>query len=77
VEDASYLRLRNVELGYSFKSVLGKAIPQIQQLRVYVSAQNLFTVTNYKGLDPESTDLKDMGTYPLSKAFLFGINVTF
>ena len=77
VEDASYLRLKNVELGYSFKSVLGKAIPQIQNLRVYVSAQNIFTITNYKGLDPESTDIVDMGTYPMSKAFLFGVNVTF
>jgi hypothetical protein len=77
VEDASYLRLKNVELGYSFKSVFNKIAPAIQNLRVYVSAQNVFTVTDYKGLDPESTDIKDMGTYPLSKAFLFGINVTF
>ncbi|RXK83928.1 TonB-dependent receptor [Filimonas effusa] len=77
IEDASYMRLKNVELGYSFRSLLGKAVPQIQNLRVYVSAQNLFTVTQYKGLDPESTDSRDMGTYPLAKSFIFGVNMTF
>lgn len=51
--------------------------PGIQNLRVYISAQNLFTITNYTGLDPESTDMVDMGTYPLSRAILFGVNLTF
>lgn len=77
VEDASYFRLKNIELGYSLKSILGKLTPAIQNVRLYISAQNLFTITNYTGLDPESTDMIDMGTYPLSKAFLFGVNVTF
>ncbi len=77
VEDASYLRLKNIELGYSFKSVLRRLAPGVQNLRLYVSAQNLFTITHYTGLDPESTDMIDMGTYPLSRAVLFGINVTF
>jgi hypothetical protein len=67
VEDASYLRLKNLEVGYS----LGNA------RRVYVSGQNLWTKTNYTGLDPESTDLLDRGTYPQSKSFLFGINAKF
>ena len=67
VEDASYLRLKNLELGYS----LGDG------RRVYVSGQNLFTVTDYTGLDPESTDILDRGTYPQSKAFLIGMNARF
>lgn len=75
VEDASYLRLKNLEIGYSLNSF--SAIPKlgIQNIRLYVSAQNLFTSTNYTGLDPESTDIVDQGTYPQSQAFLFGINV--
>ncbi|MGN6419769.1 MAG: SusC/RagA family TonB-linked outer membrane protein [Pseudobacter sp.] len=77
IEDASYLRLKNVELGYSFRNALKRVAPGIQNLRVYISAQNLFTITNYTGLDPESTDMVDMGTYPLSRAILFGLNLTF
>jgi hypothetical protein len=67
VEDASYFRLKNLELGYT----LGPT------RRLYVSGQNLFTKTNYTGLDPESTDPLDKGTYPQSKAFLVGINAKF
>jgi TonB-linked SusC/RagA family outer membrane protein len=67
VEDASYFRLKNVELGYSMN----------QARRLYVSGQNLFTKTNYTGLDPESTDILDRGTYPQMKSFLFGINAKF
>lgn len=77
VEDASYLRLKNVELGYSFGNLLQSVNWGVQNVRLYASGQNLFTRTQYTGLDPESTDLMDMGTYPLSRAFLFGINVTF
>jgi TonB-linked SusC/RagA family outer membrane protein len=67
VEDASYFRLKNLEVGYS----LGPT------RRLYVSAQNLFTITNYSGLDPESVDVLDRGTYPQATAFLFGITATF
>ncbi|PYF70042.1 SusC/RagA family TonB-linked outer membrane protein [Pedobacter nutrimenti] len=77
VENASYLRLKNVEIGYSLKSLLAKSKLGLQNVRLYLSGQNLFTVTKYTGLDPESTDLLDMGTYPQSRAFLFGINVKF
>ncbi len=72
VEDASYFRLKNVEIGYTLESIKG-----IQNIRFYISAQNLFTLTNYTGLDPESVDLMDLGTYPLSQSFLFGVNVKF
>ncbi len=77
VEDASYLRLKNVELGYSFSSLMKKMNWKIDDVRLYVSAQNLFTVTDYTGLDPESTNLIDMGTYPQSRSFIFGVNVKF
>ncbi len=77
VEDASYLRLKNLEIGYSLANALPLGSWGVQNIRVYVSAQNLFTITNYTGLDPESTDLMDRGTYPQSKAILFGINVRF
>lgn len=80
VEDASYLRLKNVELGYSFNADFLKGIG-VKGIRVYTSAQNLFTATDYTGLDPESTNestnLLDQGTYPQSRAFLFGVNVKF
>ncbi|MBC8064816.1 MAG: TonB-dependent receptor, partial [Chlorobia bacterium] len=67
VEDASYFRLKNLEIGYA----LGPT------RRFFVSGQNLLTITNYTGLDPESTDILDRGTYPQSKAFLFGLNAKF
>lgn len=70
VEDASYLRLKNVELGYTFNSIKG-----ITSMRVYASGQNLLTFTDYTGLDPESTLYKDQGTYPQSAAILFGAQI--
>ncbi|HSN47350.1 MAG TPA: hypothetical protein VLR29_01185, partial [Flavobacterium sp.] len=71
VEDASYVRLKNIEIGFTFdvKSI------GLKHLRVYASGQNLFTITDYTGLDPESTSLIDKGTYPQSEAFLFGLQV--
>jgi hypothetical protein len=73
VEDASYLRLKNIELGYTINGF----IKGIQDIRLYVSGQNLFTVTNYTGMDPESTDLMDRGTYPSSSSVLLGVNIKF
>ena len=75
VEDASYFRLKNVEIGYTLSNLFGKTKAVFQDVRFYVSAQNLFTVTNYTGLDPEAYNMFDQGTYPQSKAFLFGINI--
>jgi len=75
VEDASYLRLKNLEIGYTLPALFGKSNPAVKNVRVYVSVQNLFTLTNYSGLDPESVNLLDQGTYPQSKAFLFGVNI--
>ncbi|HET7115614.1 MAG TPA: TonB-dependent receptor [Hanamia sp.] len=72
VEDASYMRLKNVEIGYTLRGFKNSFF---QSARLYISAQNLFTITNYTGLDPEAYDMFDQGTYPQSKAFLFGINI--
>lgn len=77
VEDASYVRLKNLELGYSLGALRSSSKLGIQNVRLYVSGQNLLTQTKYTGLDPESTDILDRGTYPSSRAFLFGTNVKF
>ncbi len=71
VEDASYARLKNVEIGYSLNLKRGN----IKGVRFYISAQNLITITDYTGLDPESTSLIDKGTYPMSRAFLLGAKI--
>lgn len=69
VEDASYIRLKNIEIGYTFDS---KSIGNTY-LRMYISGQNLWTSTNYTGLDPESTSFIDQGTYPQSATVLLGL----
>ncbi|WP_421942530.1 SusC/RagA family TonB-linked outer membrane protein [Pedobacter sp.] len=71
VEDASYLRLKNIEVGYTFDV---KKIG-VKNVRLYASGQNLFTITDYTGLDPESTSLIDKGTYPQSRAFILGLKI--
>lgn len=77
VEDASYFRLKNAEVGYSFAKHLRKGNSKISDVRIYITAENLFTVTSYSGLDPETTDLIDYGTYPQARTFLFGVNFKF
>jgi len=95
VEDGSYLRLRNVTLGYTLPSNVAKKLT-MSRVRMYLAAQNLFTITKYSGLDPEigqptGTDPNnnnassnnatasgvDVGTYPSSRFFTLGLNVTF
>lgn len=80
VEDGSYLRLKNLQLGYSLQpSITGKI--GTDQLRFYLQATNLLTITGYDGLDPEiiSNDnlslAIDTGTYPTSQIFSLGINL--
>jgi TonB-linked SusC/RagA family outer membrane protein len=81
VEDASFLRLRQLTLGYSFKQL---AAWHIQSLRVYASATNLFLITPYTGADPESnmgvggqnTQGYDYGTPPQPRTVQIGINVS-
>ncbi|GGZ39065.1 SusC/RagA family TonB-linked outer membrane protein [Echinicola pacifica] len=74
VENASYLRLKNIELGYTISK---EKLSDIAGMRFYISGQNLLTFTKYSGLDPESTDLIDRGTYPQSLTILLGVNVNF
>lgn len=84
IEDGSYVRLKNLSLGYSLPAVIvGKL--GVSQLRFYVTAQNLITWTKYTGFDPEvsrneQTTLTqgiDNGVYPGSKTFLGGLTLTF
>ena len=84
VENASYLKFRNIQLGYTLP------VPQITKdakLRLYVSLQNFFTITSYSGYDPEANrngidetsalyQGVDYGAYPAAKTVLFGFNIT-
>ena len=82
VEDGSYFRNRSVILGYSFSKDLARRL-KIEKLRLYVQAVNLFTITKYKGLDPELPGATtafgiDFGNYPNNeKRFVFGVNMSF
>ncbi len=82
VEDGSYLRLKNIQIGYDFCNKLIKW-KGISQLRLYVSAQNLFTLTRYSGLDPEIGSSNamlngiDCGFYPQSRTWTVGLNLKF
>lgn len=84
VEDASYLKIRNIQLGYTLPL---RKITRDASLRLYVSLQNFFTFSGYKGYDPESNRSGsdetsalyqgiDNGTYPTSKTVLVGVGIT-
>ena len=85
IEDAGYFRLQNLTLGYDFTKVWKKS--PFQQLRLYFAAQNLFTITGYKGMDPENgmalngnepwVTGVDVGNYPQPRTYLVGVNVKF
>lgn len=75
IEDTSYLRLKNLTLGYTFSK-----IKKINSLRVYLAGENLFTITDYSGLDPElSIENRglDGGQYPISTTYSLGLNLSF
>lgn len=75
LENSDYLRLKNLSLGYSFNSEKFSWMKD-SSVRVYFSADNLFTITNYSGMDPEvgGTGL-DVGSYPLPKIYSAGISL--
>ena len=73
VEDASFLRLQNLTLGYSFGDLLRKGTT----LNLSLAAQNVFLITNYKGLDPEITTGVDNTIYPRARTFTVGLNLGF
>jgi len=85
VEDASYVRLENLELGYNLPLQKSKMYKYVKNLRVFVGAQNLFTITNYTGFDPEvSTNGGsavaqglDFSSYPNYKMYNVGAKITF
>ncbi len=80
MQDASYIRLKNVQLAYQ---VPLKNAKFIKSLRLYTTGQNLYTWTNYLGFDPEANSYGgsnirlDYSSYPLAKMFLFGLNAGF
>ena len=82
VEDASFLRLSNLSIGYTFnRKKLAKI--NLQGLRLYATGSNLFVWTPYSGFDPEVstkgnslTPGVDFGAYPRNRSFVFGISVT-
>ena len=84
MEDADYFKIKTVTLGYDFKHIW-KSCP-LQQLRLYVQAQNLYTFTGYTGLDPEVGNSAggqgwasgiDLGLYPPSRTYLIGASIKF
>ncbi len=91
LEDGSYIRLKNCQLGYSIPEKIANQW-HIKNLRIYVTGQNLWTLTKYTGLDPEmntSDNLKgekyrgdvaagiDWGTYPSARSYILGVNLNF
>lgn len=76
IEDGSYLRLKTFQIGYSLPDRwISKA--KMSRCRIYLSANNLFTITKYSGYDPEVGGGVDYGNYPQSRTFMLGLNITF
>ncbi len=84
IEDASYIRLQNISFGYTLPRQLVNKL-YLDNVRVYFSAQNVYTWTKYKGLDPEVGAMYgdalmtgvDYGRYPSPRIYTFGLNVSF
>ena len=81
LEDGSYFRLRSLQIGYTIPVSLFKGL--IQKARVYVNAENLFTITSYTGYTPDvnASSVYSRGfdefIYPSNRTFMLGLNVTF
>lgn len=83
VEDASFLKLSNITLGYTFPKQLVRKF-RLSKLRIYATGNNLLTWTPYTGFDPEVSNMRspltpgvDFGAYPRSRSFIFGANIVF
>ena len=82
VEDASYVRLQNVQIGYNFTSLLSEN-SGVDNLRIYLSGNNLFTISDYNGYDPSANNGNplgggiDKGFYPIAATYMVGINLNF
>lgn len=83
LESGSYLRLSNLAIGYTLPQKLTRKV-YLDKCRIYVSANNLFTITKYSGYNPEvslrssdaTTPGEDYGTYPLARTIMIGVNLT-
>ncbi|MDR2475120.1 MAG: TonB-dependent receptor [Bacteroidales bacterium] len=84
IEDGDYFRISNITFGVDLKKLF-KTIP-LQQVRIYVSGQNLLTFTSYSGLDPEVSAYSgaqswakgiDLGNYPIAQSYLIGVNIKY
>lgn len=82
VEDGSYVRLKNLQFGYSLPNSVNEKL-RINRARVYLSANNLITFTKYKGFDPDFSNPNptvsgvDLGFYPQARTYMIGINLNF
>ncbi len=82
VEDASYIRIQNVQLGYTLSPTVSEKIG-ISKFRIYTGVNNLYTFTKYKGYDPGASNGApigggiDYGFYPIPRTYLFGLNINF
>jgi len=83
LEDGSFIRLKNIQLGYTIPESLVSKTGILKEFRVYVSGQNLVTLTKYKGYDPELTgggvfgQGNDGGGYPPVRAYMAGLQFSF
>lgn len=77
LEDASFLRLKNVMLGYSFPQKWLEKTRFFNSARIYVQGQNLLTFTKFSGIDPESSSNVYAAQYPMSRQYTFGIELAF
>ncbi|MBI9064895.1 MAG: TonB-dependent receptor, partial [Marinilabiliaceae bacterium] len=78
IEDGSYIRLRNVTLNYSLAGI--KKVEFLKNVNAYISAENLVTLTDYSGIDPEvgeKGEAETYGDYAIPKRFMFGLSLTF
>ncbi|MBP6757984.1 MAG: SusC/RagA family TonB-linked outer membrane protein, partial [Flavobacterium sp.] len=73
VENASFLRMDNISLGYTFPKWLNDKL----SLKLTAGCQNVFVITKYSGLDPEINNGVDGAIYPRQRSFLFGTNIKF
>ncbi|TKB97792.1 SusC/RagA family TonB-linked outer membrane protein [Pedobacter cryophilus] len=84
LEDGDFLRMKNISLSYTFSPQFLTKL-KVSNLKLYVAGQNLFTITDYSGLDPEVSTFSDTNTapgtdfltFPQSKTYTFGLNLTF
>lgn len=76
IEDGSYLRLKNMQIGYTLPLRWTEKI-KMSRCRIYLSGSNLFTLTKYTGYDPEVGGGVDYGNYPQSRTFMLGLNINF